>query len=193
MRKIFDFVKRHPYVTINSAGTAVILLCFVDKGLLALFGLLCGLFSYGMFGLPTTLSVGLFFGNLAESLGFGTFEAYMIMEYMPAFLSAVILTVLNIIAFRCIKKNKNISGMIFTLLLGTAGLLTVGMTSQSYAYPVIGFFAVGAFMGTLFNREYKYAKAVRIIFNIQLWICVWLLVSYLLYALGYYDLDLGWQ
>ncbi len=71
---------------------------------------------------------------------------------MPLFPLIVLITIFNIAA--CIIAGisaDNYAGLIFAILYGHWG----------------------AFIGTLLNRNYKYAKAVRVIFNAHIWICVW--------------------
>lgn len=65
--------------------------------------------------------------------------------------SLLIFIILNIAAFVAVKKDKNAAGLTLAILCGS----------------------LGALVGTLFNRDYKYAKALRIIFNAHIWICVW--------------------
>ncbi|MDE6709723.1 MAG: hypothetical protein K2J76_04460 [Oscillospiraceae bacterium] len=73
-------------------------------------------------------------------------SAYII----PLPVSLLIFITLNIAAFVAVKKDKNAAGLTLAILCGS----------------------LGALVGTLFNRDYKYAKAVRIIFNAHIWICV---------------------
>lgn len=47
------------------------------------------------------------------------------------------------------------------------------------------FGSLGAFIGTLFNREYKYTKVVKIIFNIQAWIFVCIVIPVFIYWFNY--------
>ncbi|MDE7289348.1 MAG: hypothetical protein K2N71_07605, partial [Oscillospiraceae bacterium] len=47
------------------------------------------------------------------------------------------------------------------------------------------FGSLGAFIGILFNREYKYTKVVKIIFNIQVWIFVCIVIPVFIYWFNY--------
>ena len=66
-------------------------------------------------------------------------------------LALLIFAALNIAAFITVKKNKNAAGLTLSILYGF----------------------LGAFVGTFFNRNYTYTKAVRIIFNAHIWALVW--------------------
>lgn len=59
--------------------------------------------------------------------------------------------ILNIAACILIIYDKYIAGLIFAVLCG---------------------FSLGAFIGTLANRDFKYAKITRLIFNVNTWLCV---------------------
>ena len=57
----------------------------------------------------------------------------------------------NIIAYLLVAHDKKIAGLILSL-----------------------FGSAGAFIGVLSNKEYKFKKAVIIIFNIRIWIAAWI-------------------
>lgn len=80
-------------------------------------------------------------------IGAGIHFGYVI----PIHLTLLIFIAFNIAAFISVKKDKNSAGLTFSIIYGS----------------------LGALIGTLFNRDYKYAKAVRIIFNAKIWICLW--------------------
>lgn len=68
------------------------------------------------------------------------------------FFAVIILAVIpNIAACILIIYDKSIAGLIFAILCGSS---------------------LGAFVGTLANRDFKYAKIVRLIFNVNTWLCV---------------------
>ena len=63
----------------------------------------------------------------------------------------ILMTILNIAACVFIIHDKSIAGLIFAIFCGSS---------------------LGAFVGTLANRDFKYAKIVRLIFNINIWLCI---------------------
>lgn len=74
----------------------------------------------------------------------GTVAAAIPLGYIiPIPVTLLIFITLNIAAFVAVKKDKNAAGLTLAILYGS----------------------LGALVGTLFNRDYKYAKAVKIIFN----------------------------
>lgn len=64
--------------------------------------------------------------------------------------SIFIIIIINILSFNVVLINISSVGLILSILCGS----------------------FGAFVGTLMNRNFKYAKIVRIVFNIHIWICV---------------------
>ena len=104
---------------------------------------------------------------------FGT----LIIQYISFFFSdaisffligaAVVLIIrflVNITAFIIVKKDIPFNIIIVLLVL---------------------FGSLGAFIGTLFNQEYKYSKAVKIVFNVQIWLFVCIVVPVLIYWTNY--------
>lgn len=93
----------------------------------------------------------------------GTLVGYVFMlPFLPAvilnkffqldFFAVIILAlILNIAACVFIIYDKFIAGLIFAILFGSS---------------------FGAFIGTLANRDFKYAKIVRLVFNVNTWLCV---------------------
>ena len=71
-----------------------------------------------------------------------------------------IVIIINIFAFAAVLNNKPDAGLILS-------------------YP---FGSLGATVGTLFKRDFKYANIVRIVFNIHIWFLVWCFCS--VYYLG---------
>lgn len=61
-----------------------------------------------------------------------------------------IIIIINILSLNAVLLNISSVGLILSILCGS----------------------FGAFVGTLMNRDFKYAKIVRIVFNIHIWICV---------------------
>ena len=178
MGKIFRPNNNNPYIIINVVGLIVIFLCFFS-GITALLGvILCGLI-YGVIHIPL-------YRLFLKIVDFDYCEAAIVILF------ALILLTLNISAFICIKKDKNIAGIVLSILLGFVGIVIESLMAHSFAYLVVGFFAVGSFIGTLVNRDFKYVKAIKVIFNIQLWIYIWIAVSYLLFYFEYFKLDLSW-
>ena len=81
--------------------------------------------------------------------------------------------------------------------IGFAAVLIIGFLANAAAFIMVKkdspsdiivlsvlFGSLGAFIGILFNREYKYTKAVKIIFNIQVWIFVCIAVPVFIYLFG---------
>lgn len=79
-------------------------------------------------------------------------------------------------------------------LIGTAAVLLACFFANAAAFAIVKkdsptdiialsaiFGSWGAFMGTFFNREYKYANAVKVIFNVQAWIFVCIAVPVCIY------------
>lgn len=64
----------------------------------------------------------------------------------------------NIAAMITVAKDKPAAGLLFSLPFG----------------------GLGAVIGTLFNPSYEYENAVKVIFSIQLWLCIWAVVSAML-------------
>lgn len=62
----------------------------------------------------------------------------------------IIIIIINILSLNVVLLNISFVGLILSILCGS----------------------FGAFVGTLMNRNFKYAKIVRIVFNIHIWICV---------------------
>lgn len=62
----------------------------------------------------------------------------------------IIIIIINILSFSVVLINISAVGLILSILCGS----------------------FGSFAGTLMNRDFKYAKIVRIVFNIHIWICV---------------------
>lgn len=178
MEKAFRFINNHPYIIINVVGLIVIFLCFFP-GITALLGLIPCVLTYGVIHIPL-------YGLFLKIVDFEYCEAAIVILF------ALILLALNISAFICIKKDKNIAGIVLSILLGFVGIVIESLMTQSFVYLVVGFFAVGSFIGTLVNRDFKYVKAIKVIFNIQLWIYIWVAISCLLFYFEYFKLDLSW-
>lgn len=69
----------------------------------------------------------------------------------------------NIAEFIMVKKDSSFIVIVLSVLFGS----------------------LGAFIGTFFNREYKYSKAVKIVFNVQIWLFVCIVVPMLIYWTNY--------
>lgn len=99
-----------------------------------------------------------------EIIAFGGMIGAIPFFKLPFFPTIILITIFNIAAFIVIvgklSDDNPYAGLIFAILYGHWGAL----------------------VGTLFNRDYKYAKAVRIIFNIHIWLCVWCFSS--IYYIG---------
>lgn len=95
-----------------------------------------------------------FFGIMTTPVGF-----IFVIPFLPILLTLqlefftviIFVIILNIAACIFIIYDKSIVGLIFAILCGSS---------------------LGAFVGTLANRDFKYTKAVRLIFNINIWLCV---------------------
>ena len=75
--------------------------------------------------------------------------------------SVFIIIIINILSFNVVLINISSVGLILSILCGS----------------------FGAFVGTLMNRNFKYAKIVGIVFNIHIWICVCFFCS-IIYAVS---------
>lgn len=95
------------------------------------------------------LLVSTFFIGITAALGFVAVSIPL--GFIIPRPTLLIIIILNIAAFVAVNEDKNIAGLTLAIPYGS----------------------LGALVGTLFNRDYKYAKAVRIIFNAHIWICVW--------------------
>ncbi|MDE5740925.1 MAG: hypothetical protein K2H90_00585 [Oscillospiraceae bacterium] len=88
-----------------------------------------------------------------ESIAFIGFIGAILFLKFPFFPLIILITIFNIAAFIVIvgkvSDDNPYAGLIFAILYGS----------------------LGALGGTLFNRDYKFKKAVRIIFNAHIWLC----------------------
>ncbi|MDE5576450.1 MAG: hypothetical protein K2J11_03575 [Oscillospiraceae bacterium] len=97
-----------------------------------------------------------FFGIMTTPVGYVlviSFLPILLIRFLQLEFFAVIIlvTILNIAAFIFIVHDKSIAGLIFAIFCGSS---------------------LGAFIGTLANYNFKYAKIVRLIFNINIWLCI---------------------
>lgn len=94
-----------------------------------------------------------FWGIMTTPVGFIFMIPFlpMLLIFKLEFFALIILAMLNIAACIFIIHDKSIAGLIFAIFCGSS---------------------LGTFIGTLANRDFKYAKAVRLIFNINIWLCV---------------------
>lgn len=97
-----------------------------------------------------------FWGIMTTPIGYVLlipFLPMLLIQFLQLEFFAVIIlvTILNIAACIFIIHDKSIAGLIFAIFCGSS---------------------LGAFIGTLANRDFKYAKVVRLIFNINIWLCV---------------------
>lgn len=81
--------------------------------------------------------------------------------FSPIGFAAVLLIcfLANIAAFIMVKKDSPFDIIVLSVLFGS----------------------LGAFIGILFNREYKYTKVVKIIFKIQAWLFVCIAIPIFIY------------
>ena len=89
-------------------------------------------------------------------------------EYLGIALAILtILFVINIAAFFAVKNNQSVLGVIFSLLCGS----------------------IGGFSAAYFtNENFAKAKALKLIFNIQMWIIVWIVLPSILFFNEYYSI-----
>lgn len=95
-------------------------------------------------------------------IGYSCTEIITIIYYFsPIGFAAVLITgfLVNVAAFIMVKKDSPFDIIVLSVLFGS----------------------LGAFIGILFNHEYKYTKAVKIIFNIQAWIFVCIAIPVFIY------------
>ncbi|MDE5993056.1 MAG: hypothetical protein K2G87_08415 [Oscillospiraceae bacterium] len=97
-----------------------------------------------------------FFGIITTPVGYVfviPFLPLLLIRFLQLEFFAVIIlvTILNIAAFIFIVHDKYIAGLIFAIFCGPS---------------------LGAFIGILANYNFKYAKIVRLIFNINIWLCI---------------------
>ena len=135
MEKIFDFVKKHPYIIINVLGFLITLACFFSETL----------------------------------AGFGFILIFIIVLFSAFGICLLILFAINIAAFLAVAYDKSVLGILLSLPFGSLGAFIAMKTC---------------------NISHKSDKAIKIIFNIHIWIVVWIAVSFLLYLLGYYDFSI---
>ena len=83
-------------------------------------------------------------------------------------LIGIFLIGINITSMILVLSDKSAAGVILSL-------------------PIGGF---GAMVGLLFNPSYKCKKAIKVIFSVQLWFVIWVLFSYILFSLDYYEIRL---
>lgn len=111
------------------------------------------------------LAVMCFFSEQLAEYGFWlVFAAVM---YSALGVCLLILLAINICAFYAVKNDKSVLGVLLSLPFGSPG----------------AFIAVNTC-----NTGYKRDKAIKIIFNIHVWIVVWIAVSFLLFLSGFHDL-----
>lgn len=94
-----------------------------------------------------------FWGIMTTPIGYVLLIPFlpMLLIFKLEFFALIILAILNIAACIFIIHDKSIVGLIFAIFCGSS---------------------LGAFVGILANRDFKYAKAVKLIFNINIWLCV---------------------
>ena len=95
MEKVFRFINDHPYIIINVVGIIVIFLC-LSPNITTWLGFMLCLLTYGFIHIPL-------YGLFLKIVGFEYCEAAIVIFF------ALILLALNISAFICIKKDKNIA------------------------------------------------------------------------------------
>ncbi|MGN0604654.1 MAG: hypothetical protein ACI4I2_11830 [Oscillospiraceae bacterium] len=109
-----------------------------------------------------------FFVRTVADIGFlGIFLTTIVFEISPLFVIVIIALILslNAAAFSSIDSNKSESGVLCSAFFGYLG----------------GVIAVHTV-----NKSYEKAKAVKLVFNVHLWLCIYLLISWLLYRYDYY-------
>ena len=109
----------------------------------------------------------LFARPVADIGFFCIFLTKIVFEISPLFVIVIIALILalNGAAFSSIDSNKSESGVLCSLLFGSLG-------------GIIAVYTV--------NKGFERAKAVKLIFNVHLWLCIYLLISWLLYQFDYY-------
>lgn len=76
--------------------------------------------------------------------------------------------------------------LLICFLANIAEFIMVKKDSSSVVIVLsVLFGSLGAFIGTFFNREYTHSKAVKIIFNVQIWLFVCIVVPVLIYWINY--------
>ena len=124
MKKVFDFIKKHPYIITNSAGLLLFLLCFFAEPVAA-------------FGLKTAFVIGMLFitGMIAILFivcSIGAFQAVK----RDDVLSAAVFSVLGgfIGAYiAIITKNRNFPGSIYINIIANAYLWIIAWLAASLA------------------------------------------------------------
>lgn len=109
-----------------------------------------------------------FFVRPVADIGFfGVFLTKIVFEISPLCVIVIIALILalNAAAFSSIDSNKSESGVLCSLLFGSLG----------------GIIAVHTV-----NKSCEKAKAVKLIFNVHLWLCIYFAISWLLYRYDYY-------
>ncbi|MGN1137737.1 MAG: hypothetical protein ACI4SF_16145 [Oscillospiraceae bacterium] len=109
-----------------------------------------------------------FFVRSVADIGFfGIFLTTIVFEISPLGVIVIVALILalNAAAFSSIDSNKSESGVLCSAFFGSLG-------------GVIAIHTV--------NKGYEKAKAVKLIFNVHLWLCIYLLISWLLYRYDYY-------
>lgn len=109
-----------------------------------------------------------FFVRPAADIGFYfVFLTKIVFEISPLGVIVIVALILalNAAAFSNIDSNKSESGVLCSAFFGSLG----------------GVIAVHTV-----NKGYEKAKAVKLIFNVHLWLCIYLLISWLLYRYDYY-------
>lgn len=122
--------------------------------------------SVNLIGAMTVL-LCFFVRSVADIGFFGVFLTKIVFEISPLCVIVIIALILafNGAAFSSIDSNKSESGVLCSLLFGSLG----------------GVIAVHTV-----NKGYEKAKAVKLIFNVHLWLCIYWVISWLLYQYDYY-------
>ena len=110
-----------------------------------------------------------FFSEQWAEYGFGLI--FIAAMYSALGVCLLILLAINICAFYAVKNDRSALGILLSLPFGSPGAFIAANTC---------------------NTGYKRDKAIKIIFNIHVWIVTWIAVSFLLYLFGYHDLTFGW-
>ena len=124
MNKILDFIKKHPYIIVNSAGMLLFLLCFFAEPVAA-------------FGLKTAFIIGMLFITGIIAILFivcsiGAFQAVK----RDDVLSAVVFSILGGLIgayIAIITANRNFSGIKYINLVANAYLWIIAWLAASLA------------------------------------------------------------
>lgn len=131
-----NFIKKHPYITINVCGLLLVLLCFFIEPI-------------ANFGISIVLVAAIVLINNFLALIFTT-----------AFLLGI-----NVAAFYQTESGSPKNGVALLVFGGSLGAFAAVHTV---------------------NKKHEKTKIINLIFCIQMWILIYLAVSYLLYWFDYY-------